>query len=507
MACVLTSHVIEDIGTAQDMADRLTSANVGNIYRYTGATTTDYKNGGYYKVAVVSRIDVDLSQIGSYYVFENSNRRTVPEGCIGFWQSTNYNINSSKAVCKISFFGVSSLTVYINSYAESNYDYTILSKLDASAIPAAYNDDRTQIHTRGFQKDPTGALNTNYKSYTFETDGGEHFFYVVYTKDGSAHSSDDRGYFTIESNVDALGFEEYVHPIGNIDITDTSVYDVSDKKTAQVNEGNLLAGNIRAGVTVLGVLGTYGGGGGGSGYKVYFISNCRNPDGGTLEHNNDGNQYLIVKDSGGTTSYAILSGIESLTINHFDHWGGDSWGAWRPHASDWQTWLGAGGTQITGGKTGTTLAVTQDIDLVIVSGTCLTGDMLILMADGTEQRVDTIHVGDMVMTPNGAREVTFSDSDVEQYGDAIDHWYFEDIEIKTINPHRFYNVERGAFIYLHEWKIGEHTINDKGEEIRLTGHLKTKDRERHYTIFTEEPNCYYVNGLLSGNRFSKVSEI
>jgi hypothetical protein len=31
-------------------------------------------------------------------------------------------------------------------------------------------------------------------SYTFTNDGGEHFFYIMYKKDGSVNSGADRGY-------------------------------------------------------------------------------------------------------------------------------------------------------------------------------------------------------------------------------------------------------------------------------------------------------------------------
>lgn len=251
-------------------------------------------------------------------------------------------------------------------------------------------------------------------------------------------------------------------------------------------------------------------GGGASGYKVYLINVNENSDTGLIGQN-DEDMYELVSGSGSNSrAYSILNGVESISLSGFDHWGGSigsnsaSWGAWRPHQDNWQSWTGTGGTLISGAKTSTTFSVTEDIDLIIHSGTCLTGDMLILMADGTEQRVDTIKVGDLVMTPEGPEKVTWSDSDIIQYGDAIDHWYFEDVEIKTINPHRFYNCERKEFVYLHDWKKGEHTIDVEGNEIMLTGHLRTLDKERHYTIFVDGCNAYYVNGLLSGNRFSKV---
>ena len=46
-------------------------------------------------------------------------------------------------------------------------------------------------------------------------------------------------------------------PTGNINITDTSVVNVKDYATAQVVDANLIAGNIKKDVTILGVTGSY----------------------------------------------------------------------------------------------------------------------------------------------------------------------------------------------------------------------------------------------------------
>ena len=43
---------------------------------------------------------------------------------------SNFNVNSGQAKMRIDFVGYSEFVVYIRSYAESNYDYTIAGKLD-----------------------------------------------------------------------------------------------------------------------------------------------------------------------------------------------------------------------------------------------------------------------------------------------------------------------------------------------------------------------------------------
>lgn len=42
--------VIEDVSTAEDLTSKLTAANVGKVYRFTGMTTAKYTNGDLYEV-------------------------------------------------------------------------------------------------------------------------------------------------------------------------------------------------------------------------------------------------------------------------------------------------------------------------------------------------------------------------------------------------------------------------------------------------------------------------
>lgn len=43
---------------------------------------------------------------------------------------SNFNVNSGQAKMRINFVGYNEFVVYIRSYAESNYDYTLAGKLD-----------------------------------------------------------------------------------------------------------------------------------------------------------------------------------------------------------------------------------------------------------------------------------------------------------------------------------------------------------------------------------------
>lgn len=113
----------------------------------------------------------------------------------GVYQSTNKAKASSYAVAKITFTGYTTFTVYIRSYAESNYDYTIASTLDAASYPTEYRGN-VQAHTRGNQK--SGTTISNYTKVDYVNDGAEHFIYIVFRKDSSTDSNSDLGYFLIE---------------------------------------------------------------------------------------------------------------------------------------------------------------------------------------------------------------------------------------------------------------------------------------------------------------------
>ena len=61
-----------------------------------------------------------------------------------------------------------------------------------------------------------------------------------------------------------------ITPTGNINITNTNTTNVTNYATAKVVDENLVASNIKNGVTILGILGTFSGGGG-SGGNIYDL--------------------------------------------------------------------------------------------------------------------------------------------------------------------------------------------------------------------------------------------
>ena len=144
--------------------------------------------------SIKKNISIQLSGIGSY----GWQTATVTNPTSwNMYQSMNYNVSSSQAVMKVTFSGYTSLTCYINSYAETSYDYTIASSLDASSYPTSGG----YVSTSGFQYNPTTFSTSNWKTVTYTpNDTKEHYFYIVFRKDGSVNSNNDRGYFIININ-------------------------------------------------------------------------------------------------------------------------------------------------------------------------------------------------------------------------------------------------------------------------------------------------------------------
>ena len=73
------------------------------------------------------------------------------------------------------------------------------------------------------------------------------------------------------------------------------------------------------------------------------------------------------------------------------------------------------------------------------------------MYDGSEKRIDTLRVGDKILSYNPETdyleedEVTYSDSTENKQHNNFDVWTFGDgTIIKTVHRHRFYNIERNC---------------------------------------------------------------
>jgi hypothetical protein len=150
-------------------------------------------------------------------------------------------------------------------------------------------------------------------------------------------------------------------------------------------------------------------------------------------------------------------------------------------------------------KTDGYLAV-NEITITNDDSVCLSGDTMITMIDGSTKRMDEICAGDIVLSKDGlpSRVHTASRGRFSNYHTL---YYFEDgTIIDETHPHRFYNVNQGFWQRLQLWNIGDHAINQDGNEIALVSVERLEDNIEMFGIWTDN-GTYYANGLLSGAAF------
>lgn len=145
--------------------------------------------------------------VNSFYTLDLNNQWepsasvSNPDSAIydGVYQSfSNKGKDVTAAICYIDIFGYESFRMYIRSYAESNYDYVMVSQLDKNITndTSATDTSLVKSHTKGNQSSDKSISGYTLVEFT-NIDSGEHRITVVYRKDSSTSSNDDRGYLLI----------------------------------------------------------------------------------------------------------------------------------------------------------------------------------------------------------------------------------------------------------------------------------------------------------------------
>lgn len=107
-----------------------------------------------------------------------------------YLMSDNKGKSSTWAAAKISWSGLTSVTFYYRSYAESSYDYMVLSTLDFAgwSTQPSSGSSGVYVHTNNKQT-------TTFNTVTYECSTDPHHIWIAYRKDGSVDREADRGYF------------------------------------------------------------------------------------------------------------------------------------------------------------------------------------------------------------------------------------------------------------------------------------------------------------------------
>lgn len=139
---------------------------------------------------VPKKASVDLNGEWAESTYEKPS--DCPEGYDMYMSDSNYHVDGGIATMYINFDeGFSGeYTIYINSYAESGFDYTKAYDLDS--------DDNWIDDTKDYQFDPSSNMGAwKAVTYNIPDDGNTHQIKIEYVKDGGWDSDYDRGFVLI----------------------------------------------------------------------------------------------------------------------------------------------------------------------------------------------------------------------------------------------------------------------------------------------------------------------
>lgn len=111
--------------------------------------------------------------------------------------NSNYHVDNGFSKMYVRISGYDEFTIYIRSYGESNYDYTLAFNpdVDVTSNPS-YSTSGVKAHTRGNQQSAQTIGAYTQVTYT-GLGSGDHFICIVYRKDSSVNNGNDRGYVLI----------------------------------------------------------------------------------------------------------------------------------------------------------------------------------------------------------------------------------------------------------------------------------------------------------------------
>ena len=145
---------------------------------------------------------------------------------------------------------------------------------------------------------------------------------------------------------------------------------------------------------------------------------------------------------------------------------------------------------------------------------CLAEGTLITLADGTTKAIEDIAMTDSLRV---------WDFDLGQPAEAKPLWikqtesttqynlltFSDGTTLKTINQHRIFNKEAGAFTYpmTAATPVGTTTVNVAGEEVTLVDKCIIVDTVNYYNVITNHHLNLYADGILTSMRYNNIYPI
>ena len=148
------------------------------------------------------------------------------------------------------------------------------------------------------------------------------------------------------------------------------------------------------------------------------------------------------------------------------------------------------------------------------SGLCLLKGTMISLADGTYKPIENIDNDDLLLTWNFDLGCYAQTSALwikrSETGSQYNLLTFSDgTTLRTIDQHRIFNKQAGAFTYpmTTETPIGTITINEHGQEITLINKQVIVDTVEYYNVITDYHMNLFSDGVLTSCRFNNVYPI
>jgi len=145
---------------------------------------------------------------------------------------------------------------------------------------------------------------------------------------------------------------------------------------------------------------------------------------------------------------------------------------------------------------------------------CLAEGTLITLADGTSKVIENIEMSDSLKVwdfDNSVfaiaqplwikQEETTSQYNLLTFSDGS--------TLKTIEQHRIFNKQAGAFTYpmTDDTPIGTITMNEYNQEVTLVDKTVVNETVNYYNVITDYHMNLYANGILTSMRFNNVYNI